>query len=241
MSRSVQLGSDYPPEHYYTPTPHSYPPYYPYPSHYPPPPPLTTYEPHVPPGGEYSPNSDSSHSPTQYDSSSYQGYYQQDSIFYQTEGGGPIRHDKRKIVGSNKKERRRTQSINAAFSSLRDCIPNVPCDTKLSKIKTLRLATSYIDYLLNVLKSDDPNLSAEGFKADIHKKWNEKTEEQKRKELVRNTDNFFCNVQCKSQTNEREKSFFNLKIFDLKTNFFLEFSIANGSFRSISNFFMSCP
>lgn len=188
MSRSVQLGSDYPPEHYYTPTPHSYPPYYPYPSHYPPPPPLTTYEPHVPPGGEYSPNSDSSHSPTQYDSS-YQGYYQQESIFFQTEGGGPIRHDKRKIVGSNKKERRRTQSINAAFSSLRDCIPNVPCDTKLSKIKTLRLATSYIDYLLNVLKSDDPNMSAEGFKADIHKKWNEKTEEQKRKELVRNTNN----------------------------------------------------
>ena len=104
------------------------------------------------------------------------------------------------------KERRRTQSINAAFSSLRDCIPNVPCDTKLSKvkrhwhqfhvntaqlnalnfqIKTLRLATSYIDYLINVLKSDDPNSGAEGFKADIHKKWNEKTEEQKRKELVR--------------------------------------------------------
>ena len=40
--------------------------------------------------------------------------------------------------GSNKKERRRTQSINNAFASLRDCIPNVPCDTKLSKIKTLR-------------------------------------------------------------------------------------------------------
>ena len=100
-------------------------------------------------------------------------------------GGGPIRHhDKRKIVGSNKKERRRTQSINAAFASLRDCIPNVPCDTKLSKIKTLRLATSYIDYLLNVLKSDDPSMAAEGFKADIHKKWNEKTEEQKRRELV---------------------------------------------------------
>ena len=35
-----------------------------------------------------------------------------------------------------------------------------------------------------MLKSDDPNSGAEGFKADIHKKWNEKTEEQKRKELV---------------------------------------------------------
>ena len=40
------------------------------------------------------------------------------------------------------------------------------------------------DYLLNVLKSDDPSIQADGFKADIHKKWNEKSEEQKRKELV---------------------------------------------------------
>ena len=58
-------------------------------------------------------------------------------------------------TGSNKKERRRTQSINNAFASLRDCIPNVPCDTKLSKIKTLRLATSYIDYLMQMLNSEN--------------------------------------------------------------------------------------
>lgn len=35
---------------------------------------------------------------------------------------------------ANKKERRRTQSINSAFTFLRDCIPNVPSDTKLSKV-----------------------------------------------------------------------------------------------------------
>ncbi|KRF81698.1 uncharacterized protein Dvir_GJ17522, isoform D [Drosophila virilis] len=34
---------------------------------------------------------------------------------------------------ANKKERRRTQSINNAFSCLRERIPNVPSDTKLSK------------------------------------------------------------------------------------------------------------
>ncbi|EDV32300.2 uncharacterized protein Dana_GF14118 [Drosophila ananassae] len=34
---------------------------------------------------------------------------------------------------ANKKERRRTQSINNAFSYLREKIPNVPTDTKLSK------------------------------------------------------------------------------------------------------------
>ena len=63
----------------------------------------------------------------------------QESVFFSGDGVGPIRADKRNKlgVGSNKKERRRTQSINAAFSSLRDCIPNVPCDTKLSKVETL--------------------------------------------------------------------------------------------------------
>ena len=55
---------------------------------------------------------------------------------------------------TNKKERRRTQSINTAFSDLRCCIPNVPTDTKLSKIKTLRLAISYIQYLMQQLNDD---------------------------------------------------------------------------------------
>lgn len=73
---------------------------------------------------------------------------------------------------ANKKERRRTQSINNAFSELRDCIPNVPTDTKLSKIKTLRLATSYISYLLEVLNSNDPVL--ESFKADLSSHANKK-------------------------------------------------------------------
>ncbi|XP_018322718.1 heart- and neural crest derivatives-expressed protein 1 [Agrilus planipennis] len=65
---------------------------------------------------------------------------------------------------ANKKERRRTQSINNSYAALRDCIPNVPADTKLSKIKTLRLATSYISYLTGVLETDDP---AGGFKAEL--------------------------------------------------------------------------
>ncbi|XP_061381909.1 heart- and neural crest derivatives-expressed protein 2-like isoform X2 [Danaus plexippus] len=67
---------------------------------------------------------------------------------------------------ANKKERRRTQSINTAFTDLRECIPNVPPDTKLSKIKTLRLATSYISYLLKVLETDGE--PAGGFRAELH-------------------------------------------------------------------------
>lgn len=82
---------------------------------------------------------------------------------------GVVRVVKRRVT-ANKKERRRTQSINSAFANLRDCIPNVPADTKLSKIKTLRLATSYIAYLMELL--DGPTetsykLYSEGFKADL--------------------------------------------------------------------------
>uniref|UniRef100_A0A8C4Q840 Heart and neural crest derivatives expressed 2 n=1 Tax=Eptatretus burgeri TaxID=7764 RepID=A0A8C4Q840_EPTBU len=66
-----------------------------------------------------------------------------------------------------RKERRRTQSINSAFAELRGHIPNVPSDTKLSKIKTLRLATSYIGYLMDILAKGEQSGEAPGFKADL--------------------------------------------------------------------------
>ncbi|EDV99443.1 GH13020 [Drosophila grimshawi] len=66
---------------------------------------------------------------------------------------------------ANKKERRRTQSINNAFSCLRDRIPNVPSDTKLSKIKTLKLAILYINYLVDVLDGDQEPKG--GFQAEL--------------------------------------------------------------------------
>lgn len=43
---------------------------------------------------------------------------------------------------------RRSETINLAFSAVRNCIPNVSKDTKLSKIQTLRLAISYIRFLM---------------------------------------------------------------------------------------------
>ncbi|CAM4884473.1 unnamed protein product [Rotaria socialis] len=70
---------------------------------------------------------------------------------------------------ANKKERRRTQSINTAFSDLRTAIPNVQADTKLSKIKTLKLATKYIEYLMDILSKDDPSAMPGAFKAEIIK------------------------------------------------------------------------
>ncbi|XP_078533806.1 heart- and neural crest derivatives-expressed protein 2 [Lissotriton helveticus] len=81
---------------------------------------------------------------------------------------------------ANRKERRRTQSINSAFAELRECIPNVPADTKLSKIKTLRLATSYIAYLMDLLAKDEQS-EAEAFRADLKRP--DGKEDKRKKEL----------------------------------------------------------
>lgn len=83
---------------------------------------------------------------------------------------------------ANRKERRRTQSINSAFAELRECIPNVPADTKLSKIKTLRLATSYISYLMDILDKDGPHGDTQAFKAELKK--TEAREERRRRDTV---------------------------------------------------------
>ncbi|XP_005995994.1 twist-related protein 2 [Latimeria chalumnae] len=55
---------------------------------------------------------------------------------------------------ANVRERQRTQSLNEAFAALRKIIPTLPSD-KLSKIQTLKLAARYIDFLYQVLQSDE--------------------------------------------------------------------------------------
>ncbi|EGI70859.1 Protein boule [Acromyrmex echinatior] len=52
---------------------------------------------------------------------------------------------------ANARERDRTLSVNTAFSALRTLIPTEPADRKLSKIETLRLASSYISHLDAIL------------------------------------------------------------------------------------------
>ncbi|KAI4873017.1 hypothetical protein NFI96_005107 [Prochilodus magdalenae] len=72
------------------------------------------------------------------------------------EGGSPPSleelHTQR--VMANVRERQRTQSLNEAFAALRKIIPTLPSD-KLSKIQTLKLAARYIDFLCQVLQSDE--------------------------------------------------------------------------------------
>ncbi|XP_032311426.1 heart- and neural crest derivatives-expressed protein 2 isoform X2 [Drosophila ananassae] len=91
----------------------------------------------------------------------YNSVYNGSTIFDLKSSESPVQHH---IFNTNQ-ERRRTQSINNAFSYLREKIPNVPTDTKLSKIKTLKLAILYINYLVNVLDGDqDPK---GGFRAEL--------------------------------------------------------------------------
>lgn len=52
---------------------------------------------------------------------------------------------------SNERERMRMHSLNDAFQGLREVIPHVSLDRKLSKIETLTLAKNYIKALTNVI------------------------------------------------------------------------------------------
>ncbi|VDQ11142.1 unnamed protein product, partial [Trichobilharzia regenti] len=52
---------------------------------------------------------------------------------------------------ANERERTRTASVNDAFLLLRSLIPTEPINRKLSKIETLRLASSYISHLHAIL------------------------------------------------------------------------------------------
>ncbi|XP_043473176.1 basic helix-loop-helix transcription factor scleraxis isoform X1 [Leptopilina heterotoma] len=62
-------------------------------------------------------------------------------------------------------------SVNTAFSTLRTLIPTEPADRKLSKIETLRLASSYINHLGAVLLAgaiDQPCLKNENYNYQIN-------------------------------------------------------------------------
>lgn len=57
-------------------------------------------------------------------------------------------------TAANDRERTRMRVLSRAFVKLKSSLPWVPSDTKLSKLDTLKLATSYISYLTRVLEDD---------------------------------------------------------------------------------------
>ncbi|KAK0426536.1 hypothetical protein QR680_009759 [Steinernema hermaphroditum] len=60
-----------------------------------------------------------------------------------------------KSLKSSETERQRNRSINRALDSLQNAIPFVKNHDKLSKIKRLRVAIRYIEYLARILDSDE--------------------------------------------------------------------------------------
>ncbi|XP_049613915.1 transcription factor 21 [Syngnathus scovelli] len=73
------------------------------------------------------------------------------------EGGGDgIQREGKQVQrnAANARERARMRVLSKAFSRLKTSLPWVPADTKLSKLDTLRLASSYIAHLRQVLAND---------------------------------------------------------------------------------------
>ncbi|XP_067625691.1 protein dimmed [Eurosta solidaginis] len=66
---------------------------------------------------------------------------------------------------SNERERMRMHSLNDAFQSLREVIPHVEMERRLSKIETLTLAKNYIINLTHIIlskRNEEPSLDLNG-------------------------------------------------------------------------------
>jgi hypothetical protein len=69
---------------------------------------------------------------------------------------------------ANDRERTRMRVLSKAFVRLKTSLPWVPSDTKLSKLDTLKLATSYISYLTKILEDDDLNVATDESDCNIN-------------------------------------------------------------------------
>lgn len=62
---------------------------------------------------------------------------------------------KKRRLAANARERRRMNGLNEAFDKLRDVVPALGADHKLSKFETLQMAQTYIAALCELLHNDD--------------------------------------------------------------------------------------
>ena len=63
--------------------------------------------------------------------------------------------------------KRSTIAVNNPFATLHTQIPNLPPDTNLSKIRTLRLAIRYIKFLMEILEERDQETISNSFETNI--------------------------------------------------------------------------
>ncbi|CAG9818809.1 unnamed protein product [Phaedon cochleariae] len=61
---------------------------------------------------------------------------------------------RKRRLAANARERRRMNSLNDAFDRLRDVVPSLGNDRKLSKFETLQMAQTYISALHELLQRD---------------------------------------------------------------------------------------
>nr|XP_023015400.1 protein atonal-like [Leptinotarsa decemlineata] len=62
---------------------------------------------------------------------------------------------KKRRLAANARERRRMNGLNEAFDRLREVIPSLDADQKLSKFETLQMAQTYISALRELLERGD--------------------------------------------------------------------------------------
>ncbi|XP_028290556.1 musculin [Gouania willdenowi] len=77
-------------------------------------------------------------------------------------------HGQSQRNAANARERARMRVLSKAFSRLKTSLPWVPADTKLSKLDTLRLASSYISHLRQLLQD---NRFEQGFVHPVNLTW----------------------------------------------------------------------
>ncbi|XP_076809650.1 uncharacterized protein LOC143452528 isoform X2 [Clavelina lepadiformis] len=66
-------------------------------------------------------------------------------------------HNHRQRRAANQRERRRMQVINDGFEKLRQHLPSIPYEKKLSKVDTLRAAIDYIGFMASLLRTESEN------------------------------------------------------------------------------------
>lgn len=64
---------------------------------------------------------------------------------------------KKRRLAANERERRRMNGLNKAFDRLREVIPSLDAEHKLSKYETLQMAQTYISALRDLLERDRMN------------------------------------------------------------------------------------